>query len=67
MKRFVKPHGKFQRLKKKLHEKAQAAKPVCRYCGSSTWMILIKFLDKKTGELRVIWKCQPCAKWHNPK
>jgi len=40
--------------------------PVCEYCGSSDFMELIRFNDKKTGKPRQAWKCQSCEKWHFP-
>ena len=40
--------------------------PVCEKCGSSEFMELIEFPDKKTGELRRAWKCQECLKWYWP-
>jgi hypothetical protein len=38
--------------------------PVCKFCGSSGSMELIKFTDKKTGKPRQAWKCQECQEWH---
>jgi len=38
--------------------------PICDTCGSSEFMELISFADKKTGQQRQAWKCQACNKWH---
>ena len=46
--------------------KATGESPVCASCGSSEFMELIEFPDKKTGELRRAWKCQECHEWHWP-
>jgi hypothetical protein len=63
-------------IAKQLNQKAEAKPPagaaesgeipVCENCGSSEFMELIKFADKKTGKPRQAWKCQQCQKWHFP-
>ena len=40
--------------------------PTCPECGSSEFMELITFPDKKTGEYKKRWKCQQCQKWYWP-
>jgi len=49
-----------------LDEFATGEIPVCDNCGSSEFMELISFTDKKTGRPRREWKCQQCNKWHFP-
>lgn len=40
--------------------------PTCQECGSSEFMELICFTDKKSGQYKQRWKCQACQKWHWP-
>lgn len=40
--------------------------PTCVNCGTSEYMELIQFKDKKTGEPRQAWKCQQCQEWNWP-
>ena len=40
--------------------------PTCRNCGTSEFMEIIEFADKKTGKLRQAWKCQQCGEWYWP-
>ena len=48
------------------HPQEMGEIPVCDVCGSSEFMQLIEFIDKKTGKPRSAWKCQACEKWHWP-
>jgi len=40
--------------------------PICDHCGSSDYMQIINFADRKTGAPRQAWKCQQCSEWHWP-